>query len=229
MPSTSSPLPSPVKRPASALSSTGLVPIRSIGAGERGLIRTHLLALNAHDRYLRFGYAANDEQIGRYVQELNFERDEIFGIYNRRLSLIAMAHLAFSDLEHAKDCAEFGVSVLESVRGRGYGGLLFKRAVMHARNKGVHLLFIHALSENAAMLAIARKAGARVERDGSESEAFLTLPDATLDTRLHEIVDEQVAQTDYRLKVQAKHFWDFLRALQSVRRDVQEGRHKSAQ
>jgi hypothetical protein len=37
-----------------------------------------------HDRYLRFGYPANDEQIRRYVDQLNFDRDELFGIFNRR-------------------------------------------------------------------------------------------------------------------------------------------------
>jgi hypothetical protein len=51
---------------------------------------------------------------------------------------------------------------------------LFERAVMHARNEGVDMLFIHALSENTAMLKIARNAGAAlVERDGSETEAYL--------------------------------------------------------
>jgi hypothetical protein len=38
---------------------------------------------------------------------------------------------------------------------------------MHARNAGVNMVFIHALSENAPMLKIARNAGASVERDGS--------------------------------------------------------------
>jgi hypothetical protein len=71
------------------------VPIRSLGVGHRERIANHLLALDEHDRYLRFGYAANDEQIRRYADSLDFERDEIFGIYNRRLELIAMAHLAF--------------------------------------------------------------------------------------------------------------------------------------
>jgi hypothetical protein len=56
-----------------------------------------LLKLEPADRYLRFGYAANDEQIRRYAEQLDFSRDEIFGIYNRRLELIAMAHLAFSE------------------------------------------------------------------------------------------------------------------------------------
>ena len=205
-----------------------IVPIRSIGASHAGRIATHLLALSPEDRYLRFGYAANDEQIARYVAGLNFERDEIFGIYNRRLELIAMAHLAYSTDPQLKSCAEFGVSVLSATRGRGYGSRLFDRAVMHARNDGVDMMFIHALSQNTAMLGIARKAGATIERDGSESEAYLKLPPADLDSRMTELVDEQIAQTDYRFKVQAKQFWSFLAAVQDIRRGVRDARDQSA-
>jgi len=200
--------------------STVLVPIRSLGANHRARIARHLMALDAHDRYLRFGFFASDEQIQRYVDSLDFERDEIFGIYNRRLELIAMAHLAFSVDADLSACAEFGVSVLRSVRGRGYGARLFDRAIMHARNEGVSRLFIHALSENAAMLKIARNAGAVVERDGSESHAHLRLPIATFDSRLSELMAEQLAQTDYRIKVQAKQFWDVLARLQALRRSA---------
>jgi GNAT superfamily N-acetyltransferase len=203
-----------------------LVPIRSIGPRHGERIAAHLLALTPHDRYLRFGYAASDEQIQRYVDSLNFERDEIFGIYNRKLELIAMAHLAFStDAEH-QSCAEFGVSVLAQARGRGFGSRLFERAEMHARNQGVDMMFIHALSENTAMLNIARKAGARIVRDGSESDAHLKLLPANLNSRMTEMVDEQIALTDYRLKVQAKKFWDFLALLQEVRSGVRDSRHR---
>jgi RimJ/RimL family protein N-acetyltransferase len=204
-----------------------LVPIRSLGPGHRDRIAAHLLALEEQDRYLRFGYAANDEQVRRYVDELNFERDEIFGIYNRRLELIAMAHLAFMQEADAPACAEFGVSVARKARGRGYGARLFERAVMHARNEGVELLFIHALSENVAMLKIARNAGATLERAGSETEAYLRLPPATLDSRVTELVEEQLAKTDYRLKVQAKNFLGFLAGLQEIRQGVRDARHKS--
>ena len=195
-----------------------VVPIRSIGAHHAKRIAAHLLALEPQDRYLRFGYLANDEQIKRYVAGLNFERDEIFGIYNRKLELIAMAHLAFSTDPDLASCAEFGVSVLAHARGRGFGARLFDRAAMHSRNKGVQTMFIHALSENTTMLNIARKAGAKVERDGSESEAYLKLQPADLDSRVTEMVDEQIAQTDYRLKAQAKKFWNLLTVLQNVRR-----------
>jgi GNAT superfamily N-acetyltransferase len=206
-----------------------MVPIRSLGANHRERIAHHLMALDPHDRYLRFGFTANDEQIQRYADSLNFDRDEIFGIYNRRLELLAMAHLAFAADDKLSACAEFGVSVLKSARGRGYGARLFDRAAMHARNEGVSRMFIHALSENTTMLKIARKAGATVERDGSESQAHLNLLPATLDTRLSELLAEQVAQTDYRIKVQAKQFWSFLAEVQQLRRNVQEAQRNRSQ
>lgn len=205
-----------------------MVPIRSMGPSHRERIAIHLFALSGHDRYLRFGYAATDDQIRRYVASLNFDRDEIFGIYNRRLELIAVAHLAFSTDPQLKSCAEFGVSVLSRSRGKGYGARLFDRAMMHARNNGVDMMFIHALSENTAMLNIARKAGARIERDGAESQAYLKLPPADLDSRMTEMLEEQMAQTDYRLKVQAKQFWDLLAMVQEVRRGVQDAREKTS-
>ncbi|MEO5607797.1 MAG: GNAT family N-acetyltransferase [Polaromonas sp.] len=191
-----------------------IVPIRSIGPSHGERIATHLLALSKQDRYLRFGFAASDEQIHRYVNGLNFERDDIFGIYNRKLELIAMAHVAFSADPELKSCAEFGVSVLAHARGRGYGARLFDRAVMHARNEGVQMMFIHALSENTAMLKIARKAGATIERDGSETEAYLTLKPADLESRVSEMFEEQLAQANYGLKAQARQFRSLLARIQ---------------
>jgi len=197
-----------------------VVPIRCLGENHRTRIGDHLKALNAQDRYLRFGFSAKDEQIDRYVEGLDFERDEIFGIYNRQLKLIAMAHLAFSIDMRMNPSSEFGVSVLAPSRGRGFGARLFERAVMHARNRGVKTMFVHVLSENVAMLQIARNARATVERDGAESEAHLSLPPATLNTQLAEIVEEQMAQTNYQFKVQAKQFQDTFTRMQSFWRDM---------
>ena len=207
-----------------------MVPIRALSERHRSRIEAHLIGLDAHDRYLRFGYAASDAQIKRYVDNLDFERDEIFGVYNGALKLIAMAHVAYAPTDANLDgCAEFGVSVDKSGRGKGLGSRLFDRAVMDARTKGVKMLFIHALSENTAMLKIARKAGATVERDGSESEAYLKLPPARFDTRVADLVEDQMGEMDYQFKKQARQFWNFLAAVQEVRRDVQEGRHQSGQ
>jgi GNAT superfamily N-acetyltransferase len=207
--------------------SASWVPIRSLSPRHKPRIARHLRALPAQDRYLRFGYAATDEQIDRYVAGLNFTRDEIFGVFNRRLELVAMAHLAYSVDPQWATCAEFGVSVSPHQRGKGLGAKLFGHAVMHARNQGVSLLFIHALSENVAMLKIARRAGAAVQRDGSESEAYLSLPQATLDSQLSGLVQEQMAELDYQLKMQANQFRQWLATVQEIRQGVRDARHTS--
>jgi GNAT superfamily N-acetyltransferase len=206
-----------------------LVPMRALSPRHRKRIAQHLLALQPQDRYLRFGYAAQDANIQSYVDSLNFARDEIYGIYNRSLTLIAVAHLALSAESTCLNCAEFGVSVNHDARGKGYGTLLFGRAMTHARNQGVSMMFIQALSENAAMLKIATNAGARVERHGSESEAYLSLPPANLDSRFTEAVEDRVGEVDFQLKWQAKRFWQWLGQLQGIRQGVRDARGQSAQ
>lgn len=198
----------------------GWVPIRSLAARHRARIVAHLRRLAPRDRYLRFGQATSDAQIQRYVDGIDFERDEVFGVFNRRLELIAMAHLAVEPSTAAARrvrMAEFGVSVLDTARGRGYGARLFAHAVLHARNRGIATLFIHALSENTAMLKIARRAGATVERDGSESEAFLKLPGDTLVTQLSEVVESQAAEMNYQLKRHALRLEQLLSAVGEVK------------
>ena len=193
--------------PAKPLSVTrSWVPIRSLGPHYRERIVAHLLALDQNDRYLRFGYSATDSQICKYVEFLDFEHDEVFGIFNRRLQLIAMAHLAHPVVPPSGETAamsEFGVSVLPTTRKRGFGRRLFEHAVVHARNRGIETLLIHALSENTAMLKIARYAGAKIERNGSESEARLKLPPDTFSSHVGEMVEQQAAEMDYRLKVRS--------------------------
>ena len=205
-----------------------LIPIYPLKVDHLPRIKRHLLALSEHDRYLRFGYAADDEQVLRYAAGLTFERDEIYGIFNRNLHIVAMAHLAIMKKPGHTSSAEFGVSVQASVRGRGYGARVFDRAVMHARNEKIYEIYIHALSENAPMIRIARKSGAKVVRNGSETEAFLLLPKRDLDSRVTELVVDQFAKTNYSIKEDAKKFWDFLSKVEEIRQGVRAGRHQSA-
>jgi ribosomal protein S18 acetylase RimI-like enzyme len=201
-PADSNPAPEPAPAPARART---WVPIRSLGPRHRPRIAAHLNALDDRSRYLRFGYLATDAHIGRYVDNLDFDQDEVFGIFNRRLELIALAHLAHRDADPSRSrstASEFGVSVLPKARRRGLGRRLFEHAVLHARNRGVETMFIHALSENTAMLKLARGAGATIERDGSETEAWLKLPPDSFGSHLDQLVADQAAELDYRLKHQ---------------------------
>jgi GNAT superfamily N-acetyltransferase len=181
------------------------IPIRSLAPRHRPRIVNHLLALPAPDRYLRFGQATNEARIGRYVDLIDFERDEVFGIFNRRLELVAMAHLACLPRSAALPAAaEFGVSVASPMRGRGFGARLFEHAVLHARNRGIDTMVIHALSENSAMLHIVRAAGATIERSGPESEARLKLPNEDLKSRVDAMVEHQAAEVDYGIKLHVR-------------------------
>jgi len=72
------------------------IPVRILSPKHRPKIAAHLKNLGLQDRYLRFGYPATDEQIEAYVAHLNFVRDDIYGVFNRRLEIVSMAHLAFS-------------------------------------------------------------------------------------------------------------------------------------
>lgn len=182
------------------------VPIRSLRERHREQILQHLLQLDERDRYLRFGYPASDARIRAYAEGLDFSHDEVFGIFNRRLQLVAIAHLAYSDLAGSQQgirrMAEFAVSVDGRARGRGYGARLFDYAVRHARNRGIDRLFIHALSENTAMLRIARGAGATIRPDGCEAEAWLELPPDSLGSHMTELVDSRAAGLNYLVKRQ---------------------------
>lgn len=206
------------------------IPIRSLSPRHRDRILAHLLALSETDRYRRFGYAASDEQIARYVDGLDFDRDEVFGVHNRKLDLIALAHLAYPRADSPlPGAAEFGGSVAAHARGRGYGARLFEHAVLHARNRGLDTLFIHALSENTAMLRIARKAGAHVERAGSESEAYLKLPADTLASKMEQWVGDGAAELDYRLKQQAHLVDTLIDAIGDVRAHLGKAQSPTAE
>jgi GNAT superfamily N-acetyltransferase len=194
------------------------VPIRSLAPRHRERIVRHLLELPEQDRYLRFGYAASDDQVLQYVQRINFDQDEVLGIFNRRLHLLAMAHLAYlpDPAGQASSCAEFGVSVAAHARGRGYGRRLFDLAALHARNRGVQRLLIQALSENMPMLHIARDAGAEVVREGSESQALLQLPADSFASQVEQIVETGAAEWDYRFKQQARRMERLKAALSAL-------------
>ena len=204
-PSSPDTVPAPIRPRPRAVS---WVPIRSLSERHRPRILAHLLALDMNDRYLRFGYAAADDQIRRYVERIAFERDEIFGVFNRRLDLIALAHLAYEPSVESEperpSAAEFGVSVAVRGRGRGYGARLFDHAVLRARNRRVDTIVIHALSENVAMLKIVRNAGALIEHTGGDSEATLKLPPENFGSVVAGMVEQQLGEFDYQLKQGAR-------------------------
>lgn len=169
--------------------------IRELSRLDRSALEPHFLALGAKDRRLRFGAPFKDDAVRAYVARIDFERDAVFGVHDDALHLIGVAHVARSS-QHA----ELGVSVLQAHRGRGVGGALLARAHMRARNWGVRELFMHCLTENAAMMRLACRQGMRLVLEAGEADAWLKLPPADASSHFGEVFAERVALFDYALK-----------------------------
>jgi GNAT superfamily N-acetyltransferase len=170
---------------------------RELSRLEREALDRHLLALGDEDRRLRFGLALPDRAIREYVERVDFERDAVFGAFDDELQLIAAAHLA-----RGEDHAELGISVLSAWRGRGLGAALLARSRTHARNWGIRKLFMHCLSENAAMMHLARSQGMLVCVSSGEADAWLELPPADASSYVGQLLAERVGVFDYTLKSQ---------------------------
>lgn len=170
---------------------------RELSRLERDNLGAHLTTLDTEDRRLRFGIAIGDAAIGDYVARIDFGRDAVFGVFDDELHLIGAAHLA-----RAEEHAELGLSVLPDHRGRGIGGALLGRAHTHARNWGVAVLFTHCLTENAAMMHLARKQGMKIVAASGEADARLDLPPANASSITQALLAERVGLFDYALKSQ---------------------------
>lgn len=183
-------------------------PIRELGRSEQPLFLQHLLELRTDDRYLRFGSPLSDHGIETYVNGINFSTDTLFGVFDDRLRLAAAGH--FAAIAKSVDAsgaaigrsAEFGLSVASDARGKGLGTALFRRAASHARNLDISSLFMHCLSENRAMMRIARKAGMEIRQTHGEADAYLALEPGTVGTAIEEGVQRQIAIFDFAVKRQ---------------------------
>ena len=192
---------------ADAVGNAGSAPVlvRELASKDREQMLTHFLSLDEEDRLLRFGQMVPDHVIENYVRTIDFGRDTVFGVFDHDLELIGVGHLAYLPADGDKRTAEFGVSVLESARGRGVGSKLFERAAIRSRNTHVTTLYMHCLSRNARMMRIAKKAGMEINFAYGEADGYLSLPPADTQSMLSEMMQDQIAAFDYALKRQLRN------------------------
>ena len=184
--------------------------VQRIESSARGAFLSHLMALPADDLRLRFGTTLAPAAIGAYVDRIDFDRDAVFAVHDDRLAIIGAAHVGFFE-----DAAELGVSVSAGHRGQGIGSALIVRASDHARNRRTMRLYMHCLAENAAMIAIARRAGMSIVISAGEADAHLALPPASPASVTREYFTDQLALIDF---AQKSHVDALRRAAEAVRK-----------
>ncbi len=169
-----------------------------LNALDRDSLVAHFLTLGPEDRRLRFGSTLADDGVRAYVGRIDFGRDGLFAVQDDALQLLAVVHVATTG-----STAELGLSVVPRARAQELGNALFRRAMTFLRNRGGDEIFVHCLTENGAMMHLARKNGMRIVYSGGESDARLALEPATADSFVNEWLDDQKG-----------------RALQAVRRNA---------
>ncbi len=178
-------------------------------SADRPTLQRHFTSLGDNDRRLRFGARLSDEGIESYVARLDFERDGLFAVQDEALELLAVVHVAVTG-----ESAELGLSVVERARGKGLGTVLFRRAVTFLRNRGTPEVFVHCLSENGAMMHLARKSGMRIVYSGGESDGRLAIEPATADSFINEWLDDQKGRTVQALRKNAQAAQSFFSMLE---------------
>lgn len=135
---------------------------------EKNYSLKHLKSLTSEDRRLRFGSVVNDETIEQYVDKMWDQDGAWFGIYDSKnpTKIVALCHVAILNGE-----GELGLSVLPKYRNKKIGNKLFDRGVMFLVSRNIKKVFMHCLSENAAMRHMAQKAGMTVVTQYGETDA----------------------------------------------------------
>lgn len=142
--------------------------VHRLDARARPAVLAHLLALDADDRYARFGAAVRDAGIGALVARLDFERDLLLGL-EAAGGLVGLAHVGFG----AGGLADLALSVAPPWRRRGLARALFGLAARRAARAGVAgFACVHG---HPATLRIARGLGLPVRFSLGDPRAIIAL------------------------------------------------------
>ena len=137
--------------------------IRKMWIDRAGPYRDHLLRLDKESRRNRFGGAVSDEFIENYI-ELSLGLDDVIHGFFVDGILRGVAELRPLGNGFAEE-AEAAFSIETPWQSNGVGTALLERTLLAARNRGIKLLHMACLVNNARMIELARKFEAELKFD----------------------------------------------------------------
>ncbi len=176
--------------------------IRKLWPTETDSFRDHLLRLDKDTRRMRFAHGVSDGFIEDYAARMSDMGSIVFGYF-----VDGQMHAA-AELRKLGDTwgheAEAAFSVERAYQEKGIGTELMGRVIRSARNRGVHLLYMSCLSENAKMQAVARKHHADLRFEYGEVIGEIVPDDANYFSLLAEAVEDRVGYMMAVLNIQAR-------------------------
>lgn len=169
--------------------------VRKLSLADSHRIIQNLVKLQGNDRRLRFGSVCNDDYIINYVTKSFDQECQWFGVDHIDGHLVATCHAVIFNGE-----AELGCCVDEDFRGEGLAQQMFDRAVTWLRTKNITNVFMHCLTENAAMRHIARKNEMTIVSGYGDSDASVEVSPGTAATVLKDAYMDRIAMYDMYYK-----------------------------
>lgn len=145
--------------------------IKKLNKNYKNKVIEHFLRLDKEDSYNRFCCYMNKETIKVHVNDLNFEDNGIFGIFDDNLDIIGLGECIVN--EHGG--SEIGFSVEKEYQGNGLGSKLMDRMVRFAKSLNKSRLEMMCLKTNKKSIAIAKKFGLEIHLEDGDSIALINL------------------------------------------------------
>jgi GNAT superfamily N-acetyltransferase len=164
--------------------------IRKLWPAEVDKFKDHLLRLDKASRRMRFAHGVSDSFIEDYASRMS-DLGAIVYAYVEGGEVRAAAELKKLGDTWGNE-AEAAFSVEEAYQEQGIGTELMGRVIRTARNRGVQLLFMSCLAENAKMQAIARKHEAELRFEYGEVVGEIVPEEPNYFSLLAEAVEDRV-------------------------------------
>jgi GNAT superfamily N-acetyltransferase len=154
--------------------SAGQGVIRPLLSIEAEAYLAHLTRLDPESRRQRFARPVDDRTLARFVAAIDWSRALVLAhIEEGRVR--GAAHLAWPDIAWLGGDGELAVAVEQDWRRGGIGGRLLERAAGEARARALAGIVFFSQTDNAPMLALARRFEAPLSLYGDEVEAHIAL------------------------------------------------------
>lgn len=156
--------------------------LRPIRAEDLPLYREFLAQITSQDLYMRFlaGIHELPEPEIMHFTHVDYDREMAFVVLGRTdTGTEEILGVARTCADPDNVTAEFAVLVRSDMKGRGIGSLLMGKLIRYSRARGIRRLWGNVLSENTAMLHLAKSFGFRVrsiDHDVEEIELDLRAP-----------------------------------------------------
>jgi len=137
-------------------------------------------------RHLYFGMGISDAGIDLLINGIiKNKHDHYFLVAQDRGVWVGTVHIAIQNIDEV----EFGVMVATGRRKQGIADVMLREAILWARNRGFHSLYMHCLSYNDAIRHLCIKHGLRVKTESGESDVKVPLSAPTALTIGQEIAN----------------------------------------